>query len=81
LALQHGCVPACFTHVALCLQASNVTLRIELPPLNGGDGPVSLVVIRLEKLGYAGMGRCLDQTNYLLCVTNMRGAALVSQWQ
>ncbi|BDA50280.1 probable autophagy-related protein 2 at C-terminar half [Coccomyxa sp. Obi] len=36
------------------LQARNITLRIELPPLDGEGGPASLVVVRLDDLTYAG---------------------------
>jgi hypothetical protein len=43
--------------LAPCMQAHNVTLRVELPPMDGAGGPCSLVVIRLDMLTYAGMGR------------------------
>lgn len=36
------------------LQARNITLRIELPPLEGEGGPPALVIVRLEDLTYAG---------------------------
>ena len=37
------------------LQARNVTLRIELPAMDGAGGPWSLVVLRLDTLSYAGV--------------------------
>lgn len=40
--------------LSLLLQARNITLRIELPPLDGEGGPASLVVVRLDNLTYAG---------------------------
>ena len=35
-------------------QARNVTLRVELPPMDGAGGPCALVIVRLEALTYAG---------------------------
>ena len=40
------------------MQARNVTLRIELPPMDGAGGPCSLVVLRLDTLSYAGSNHC-----------------------
>lgn len=38
------------------MQAKHVTLRIELPPVNGPAGPPSLVILHLDSLMYSGMG-------------------------
>ena len=35
-------------------QARNVTLRVELPPMDGVGGPCALVIVRLDALTYAG---------------------------
>jgi len=41
------------THVSV--QAKQITLRIELPPVNGPDGPPSLVILHLDSLIYSGL--------------------------
>ena len=39
----------------MAVQAKHITLRIELPPVNGPAGPPSLVILHLDSLMYSGV--------------------------
>ena len=55
------CWQACGPRLAYCadastlvLQATKITLRVELPPVNEAMGPPSLVILHLDSLTYSG---------------------------